>query len=372
MEITWLNAAAFIGVSLVALPILVHLFVRQQTRTLLFPSLRFLRETALAAFRRRRVEDALLLACRVAIVVLAALALAAPVIQTPARTAGYAQRMARAHIRVDAAPPDGGALSNGAFRFASFSRAVVADAIRDALRWLDEQPPASREIVFTGAFARGSIDAADLPAIPAAIGLRFVAIPPEPVPASAAVPTLTLKGDALALTERQVHFELDATRVIDGAAATLPRDRVGIAAAAADQPLADAALRSALEKGVRWGTSERRVRIVWEGGAAPDGTSANLEILRMPVPAARVAAHAVWEVLEQSASVQLPEAVLLPRPLLEAWARPPGPPSPAVPPADEGDRRWFWVLALVVLAVEQRLRRSPAAPANSAQEARVA
>ena len=41
---------------LVVLPIAVHLLVRQHSRTQLYPSLRFLRETQLAAFRRRKVE----------------------------------------------------------------------------------------------------------------------------------------------------------------------------------------------------------------------------------------------------------------------------------------------------------------------------
>ena len=372
MSVTWLVPAAFAGLALVALPIAIHLLVRQQTRTLLYPSLRFLRETALAAFRRRRIEDALLLASRVAIIGLAALALAAPVIQTPARTAGYARRMARAHVRVDAAPPDSAQLSAGAFRFASFSRVEIADAIRDALRWFDDQPPASREIVFTGVFARASIDAADLAAVPTAIGLRFVPVDAAPPAAAAVFATLTLKGDALVLTERRAGFESDTTRVIDGATTIVPIDRVRISAAAADQPLADAALRAALERGVLWSTSDRRVVIYWDGATTIADTVPNLESLTMPVPAKHEAAAAVWQRLDGSLRIPLEEPVLVNRQQLEAWSRPPGRPSATAPPADEGDRRWFWAAALLLLALEQWLRRTTAQRALPGQEARVA
>ena len=61
MSITWINPVALAGFALMALPIAIHLLVRQQTRSLPYPSLRFLRETALAAFRRRAIQDAALL-----------------------------------------------------------------------------------------------------------------------------------------------------------------------------------------------------------------------------------------------------------------------------------------------------------------------
>ena len=61
MSITWITPVALAGFALIALPIAIHLLVRQQTRSLPYPSLRFLRETALAAFRRRAIQDAALL-----------------------------------------------------------------------------------------------------------------------------------------------------------------------------------------------------------------------------------------------------------------------------------------------------------------------
>jgi hypothetical protein len=322
MNITWFAPAAFAGLALIALPIAIHLLVRQQTRTLPYPSLRFLRETALAAFRRRRLEDALLLLCRAGILVVAVVALAGPIVQTPSRTASYSRRIARAHISVDATPaPQDLALAPGAFRFASFSRVEVADAIRDAVRWLNGQPPASREIVITGALARGSIHSADLLAVPADIGIGFVPRARQ-VATDGTVQVLQRRNGALMLIERRVHLESDSTSVVDGNVTAAPADALRVAASR-DQALAGAALDAQLEQGVLW--------------SAPD--------FEEPVPIA-------------------PDQ-------LAAWSRSPGPPSPDAPLADEGDRRWLWALALLLLAIEHRLRGA-VTPRARQQEARVA
>ena len=154
MSIAWTAPAALLGLALIALPIAIHLLVRQHARTLAFPSLRFLRETQLAAFRRRRIEDAALLACRAAIIALAAVALAGPVLQTAARTAGYAGRTSRAVVALDGAGDSLAAtIGDGAFASATFRRPEVADALSDAIRWLAQQPPSSREIVIAGTLA---------------------------------------------------------------------------------------------------------------------------------------------------------------------------------------------------------------------------
>src|SRR5439155_24786169 len=44
---------------------------------------------------------------------------------------------------------------------------------------------------------------------------------------------------------------------------------------------------------------------------------------------------------------------------LRAWTRPPGPaPAPRLDTLEHDDRRWLWIVALVLLAVEWRMRRS--------------
>src|SRR6185295_9815457 len=60
---------------------------------------------------------------------------------------------------------------------------------------------------------------------------------------------------------------------------------------------------------------------------------------------------------------------------LREWSRPAG--VPAAPRIDaleqggEGDRRWFWLAALCLLAIEMWMRRAaaPAAPSDSVEEA---
>jgi hypothetical protein len=81
----------------------------------------------------------------------------------------------------------------------------------------------------------------------------------------------------------------------------------------------------------------------------------------MPVPQPpETAATAVWSALNRTISATELEPVTIAREELESWSRPPGPPSATAVPADEGDRRWLWAAALVLLAAEQWLRRDRA------------
>ncbi|HEX4915459.1 MAG TPA: BatA domain-containing protein, partial [Vicinamibacterales bacterium] len=193
MSIAWLNTAALWGLALIALPIAIHLLVRHHTRSVHYPSLRFVRETALAAFRRRAIQDALLLACRAAIIAAAALALAGPIVQTPGRAERFAERLSRAVVRIDDADVDPQLLSD-AFRTRTFQRPHIADAINDAVRWLESQPPSLREIAFAGAFTKGQVASSDLHRVPAGIGIRFVPVTASP-PANTFTQTILTRRD---------------------------------------------------------------------------------------------------------------------------------------------------------------------------------
>ena len=357
MAITWLNAAAFAGLALVALPIAIHLLVRRQTRTLRYPSLRFLRETALAAFRRQRIQDAALLACRVAIIAAATAALAAPHFVTAARSASYAGRFARAVVLVEPGAVDQyPALAAGAFRAARFHRAVAADALADAVRWLGEQPPATREIVLAGVWRRGAVTAGELAVVPAPVGVRFepADVPATDVPVT--ISLLTRRDGSLVRVDRAARLSADATTTSDASIVPAPHDRIRIAAAANDQPLVGAAFIAALEAGVPWTRDDRRVVLVWPGGDVPDAAGADVVRIQPPALPAH-AATAIVKALEPRASAAFVEPVLIPRERLNEWSRSPGPPALDAPLADEGDRRWFWALALTLMAVEQWLRR---------------
>lgn len=379
MSIAWIAPAALIGLGLIALPIAIHLLVRQHARRLAYPSLRFLRETQLAAFRRRTIQDAALLLCRAVIIALAAIALAGPVLRTASRTAGYASRTSRAIVAIegadDARLPG---LADGAFASRVFKRSSIADALIDAVRWLDQQPPSSREIVVSGRLHRGSIGDSDLAFIPKEIGIRFENAG-APASSDVVMPMLARRNGTLMRVNRAVHLDAGETRVAEGEAVALPDDLVAIVAADTDKPLAEAALRAVLDAGVAWTDFDRRVLIVWEG-ADERSVDRAARMIRMPVPSPpSAAADAVLDAINESSSrPERLEPVMIAAEQLSAWSRAPLAPgaSGQKPPGalrDEGDRRWVWGLVLLLLALEGWIRRSRPEPAISAEsEARVA
>lgn len=373
MSIAWINPAALIALGLVALPIAVHLLVRQPARRIAFPSLRFLRETQLAAFRRRTIQDAPLLLCRVAIVTAAAFAVAGPVWQTPSRTAGYANRVSRAIVVAGSAGDESlKTLGAGAWQSSTFRRAAIGDAVADAVRWLDRQPPSAREMVFAGELGRGAIEAGDLLDVPASIGIRFA---PAAISRTADVTMsfLVRRDGVLMRVNRPVRLSSDATTVSEAPGTPVTSDLMTIAAGAANQPLADAALRTALDAGVTWTDFDRHTLVVWEGAdesvvtRAPAGTL----IVRMPVPAPPSAsADAVLAALARAAGVSRAaiEPIQISPEQLSEWSRVPGPPRMDGRPTDEGDRRWLWGAALVLLGLEWWLRTRSGQTATAIDE----
>jgi len=374
MSIFWTAPAALIGLALVALPIAVHLLARRNVRTLPYPSLRFLRQTQLAAFRRRAIEDAALLICRLAIVALAALALAGPVLQNDARQAAYLQRVSRAIVLtrdgVDREAMERAA--DGAFRSIVITRLTMADALAEASRWFDEQPPSAREIVILGALRRGVLNDVDVAAVDRNIGIRFMPATIE-TPSTTVVPILSRRAGKLVAISRQVRADVDATQVTDGPLSAVSTDLVRIIASSTDTPLAEAALAAALDAGIPWTNFNQRIVIAWDG-ADTGSVGRNTGLIRMPVPAAvQAAADAVREVLLTASRPRFREPVLITAEQLAAWTRSPGAPSADAPIADEGDRRWLWGAVLVLLLIERRMRRAPGAhQADQSEEARVA
>jgi len=347
VNVAWLVPAALVGVTLAALPLAIHLLVRQRVRTVAFPSLRFLRETQLAAWRRRRIEDAWLLIVRMSIIAMAAMALAGPVFQSNDRKTDYARRLSRAIIASDGAAPERLAdLQKDVFRSMVVRRAEISDAIVDALRWLDEQPASSREIVITGSLRRGNVAESDLIHVPSGVGVRFVQEPGTGL-TDFTMPVLALRNGSLVRVDRRVRLTIDATSILDGP--PQPVDATLVRVTGADQPLAEAALRAALGAGVPWRDFETRVTI-----ELPPNTPAAL------------AADVVMRQLRDASPPPLVEPVAVTPEQLAAWSRPPGAPSATAPLADEGHRRWLWLLALSLLAAESWMRRRASSATTAA------
>lgn len=377
MSILWTTPIALLGLALIALPIAIHLFVRQPVRTLVYPSLRFLRETQLAAFRRRRIEDAVLLACRGAIIAAAAAAMAGPILEMSSRHAAYASRMSRAIIVSGEAADAAAFEEQEVFRSARFQRAALPDALTDAARWLAVQPRSSREVVIVGSLRRGSLVSADLDVLPADVGVRFV---PSGVHGSEdlTVSVLTLRDGRLMRVDRTARLTEEATSVTGGAATPVAEDLVTIHASPRHMPLASAAFRAALGVGIPWRNFDRRAALVWPGADEFSQRSqfANAQVIRMSVPTpASTAAGLVRDALTRAAGPERIEPVPIPQQDLDAWSRRPGPPAADAPVGDDGDRRWLWALAIALLGLEAWLRRhrvEAAAPEARETEARVA
>lgn len=78
MNISLLNAGLAAGAVLAVLPVLLHLFMRQTPKRVVFPALRLVRERQKRSKKRLRIKNWLLLLARMALVALMALALARP------------------------------------------------------------------------------------------------------------------------------------------------------------------------------------------------------------------------------------------------------------------------------------------------------
>ncbi|MDT5120871.1 MAG: hypothetical protein QOC96_353 [Acidobacteriota bacterium] len=82
----FLSPLMLIGLLLVALPVVIHLLVRRRARRLDFPSLAFLRETPSFKLYPRRIRQPLLLALRVAAIILLVMGLARPLLTLHTQT----------------------------------------------------------------------------------------------------------------------------------------------------------------------------------------------------------------------------------------------------------------------------------------------
>ena len=123
----WQNPWAWLGLTAIAVPILVHLLARQHAVRVRFPTLRFLPVSPITAVRRRRLTDLALLAVRIAIITVAVAALAQPYVVTANRGRSTSALLSRAVV-IDTSPsmarPSPSASSNSPARASSLSGSV--------------------------------------------------------------------------------------------------------------------------------------------------------------------------------------------------------------------------------------------------------
>jgi hypothetical protein len=281
--VIWLNPAAWIGLLALAGPIAIHILVQRKAERLRFPSLRFLQQGRLASIRRHVLEDVLLLAIRAAIVAAAVAALAGPLIVTRTQRQAWNARVARAIVVDDIARAASASARNpferatvdklqpSAFLSQTFETPAVADAIPRAVAWLENAPPARRELVIVGPLALGSVSADDLAAIPPDIGIRLEQSGPLPSERSiAGGRVLALEPEAFSraagsgsivvqqqVTLRDIHTSVQET----GAAASGPFP-VDVVCSTDARPIVDVAIAAARSQRVWAPAANRRARLV--------------------------------------------------------------------------------------------------------------
>lgn len=415
---TWLAPWAFGAAIVLAGPLLVHMLLRRNARRILFPAAHFLAATRPSAVRFRRPSDPWLLLLRLLIVTAAIAAVARPLFVTSWRTSQWNARTSRAVVvdtsRGMPAPEIAARLAEqetaAAFHAQRFAGADLRETIGRAAAWIAGTPPSRREIVLISDFQRESVDAAAIAAIPADVGVRMVRAGSHPAQRTVAPPPV--EGWRGALWQPAVTIDAATTR------ATWTRERdvdppswLVPVAAAADAEAAERALRAAASFGVTSGDASRRVAVIFEGGRhqgaspqpvrtpwmvpvvlvlrdsrllretgvdATSGESDGVLVIETRIAAASALAPAVLRAVmlaARPAAVADAEAetATLPDVDLAAWSRPPAAVTGRVGVAvDEGDARWFWMAALILLFLEGGIRRAPrrgAQPEHAGKEA---
>jgi MYXO-CTERM domain-containing protein len=348
---TWITPVAWIGLVSLGVPIVIHLLWRHENRRVTFPSLRFLTPTQSSALSRRRIEDWLLLALRMLILAAAVAALAGPVVHWPGREAAWASRVSRAVI-FEAGIGNQVSVLPESYRAESFAREDARAAVHEALRWLDARPPSAREIVLSGRFRRGWISAADLEIVPPWVGIRVMPRD-EPSPREQRLLFVERRDGELYRVMRSIGLSDEATGIREVSVQRIDAPPIVVTAAEAEREAAAAALDAILTRGVRWPDSGQAVTVAWPGSAGALAEAIDLAV---------------------ETALDTLEPARVPADTIAGWAREPGPPPSSARPADEGDRRWFWALALLLLAAEwwMRRRRRAGKTAHASREARVA
>ncbi len=267
----WLNPAAWIGLLALAGPIAIHILVQRKAERLPFPSLRFLQQGRLASIRRHVLEDVLLLAIRAAIVAAAVAALAGPLIVTRTQREAWNARVVRASVVQGADGAQRFQPSDRPFLSQTFETPAVADAIPRAVAWLENAPPARRELVIVGPLALGSVSADDLAAISPDIGIRFEpsgGLPIERSVAGGRVLALEpegfsrAKGSGSIVVQQQVTLRDIHTTVQETGAAASDPFPVDVVCSTDARPIVDVAIAAARSQRVWAPAANRRGRLV--------------------------------------------------------------------------------------------------------------
>ena len=320
----WLLAGALGGLALLAGPVAIHLLTRRHARRVPFPTLRFLLASRAAAVRPRRPADLWLLMTRLAVIALAVIASARPLLLTSQRISAWDSRVARA-IVVDTSGsmsvPDAAGRSVAelaaqtaqaeaatAFEAVRIDTVSLAGGIRSAVQRLDRMPPARREIVLISDFRQGALTEGDLAVIPADIGIRFIR--PRTQAARRTWTGAEMHGWRAMQWVPEIAIDRASTTATWKPAGSVSSASEGItiAAASADADQAQAALKAAVSLGIPVGGTNARIAVAIGGAPLPD-SFAHAQELRSPWIVETVLRLRESELLKQALrATQVPDA----------------------------------------------------------------
>jgi hypothetical protein len=419
--VIWFNPAAALALVALVAPLAIHFLVHRNAPRVAFPTLRFIQPARLASIQRRALEDAVLLAVRLALLAAAVAAVAGPFLVTAARRRAWDGRIVRATVETQEAASAGAAPAGAAAADAANAGTFVVDALSEgvvrALGWLDTQPPGRRELVIRSAFPVGTFSAADLDLVPTNVGVRFERTGTRPPRRTIVAPPVQSASDGQEPIEVRREIVLDGARssvrdveILQGA-----RFPIDIVAPDAERAVVDAIVRSLLAERIPTAPPDRFARLVLAGDAGATPRAPAFAALRTPWMAD--AAARTWRSLTERRAIEAgvhfaaaagpaggdrlvvtadvhasdPVVPLLIRAMLDcltpvvdranddilqiddarlaAWSRKPGPamtrgPDTLREPSPRDDRRWFWATALALLALEAWVRRARAMPLN--------
>jgi len=411
--VIWTSPVALIGLIAIAAPILIHFLVQRRAAPFPFPTLRFLRPARLAAIRRHVLDDVALLAVRAAVAGAAAVALAGPLMLTPARRAEWNARLVRALVVDDASRSMSGSTlalraslsgRESVVRTETFATGDLRDGIARAVAWLDAAPPARRELVIASPFTLDSISRRDLADVPADVGIRLERSGELAATRSlAGTPVLRADGRSATPRRRDRTIELigPATSVRESGEvpATVPLEIIATGEA---KHAAETVLAAVLSQGVFAPAPGRHAKVIFASppaarpappvpwiadaiaelmsgetaqwsAASSDGTQL---VVTNSAPARDIRTAMLFRSILNALAPErdaVPEVLTIPDADLRAWERPRGDVrSPRVETIDENDRRWWWAAVLALLTLETVMRRTRKATRSPQEVSRVA
>lgn len=390
--IQFIAPAALAALVLALGPLLIHLLQRRQANRTVVPTVRFVPRVSHSALRVRRPDELWLLALRTLALIAAVVALAGPILLTPARRSAWDGQTVRAVVVDTSASVDAAQAAepmraeiDSAYASRRIDASDLADGLRRAARWLLTAPPGRREVVVFSDFQHGALTEAHVATVPEGIGVRFVK-----AGTGAAQPADTSRGREIydgTPHERQIVLNgwTTALRLTPTAGAE-PRLRIEGTSPEAAARLERIARQAGIATGVTGATTIVRFGSSQAGGSADGSADARRAAARLllnpsvgDVPFEAAASGDTLVVTTGVDPGSLDAATLvhaslgawrdpdahrefeperIPQATLETWSRQPAPADASSwRHVDRSDARWFWLLSLLCLLTEGLVRR---------------